>query len=131
MKRERKTKPAPWTQVKRWAKDAGVEKKPKSALRPAPRKARVKPRSKAMESRMAVYRRKAEAYKIANPVCIRAGCSRKTSDVHHSRGRAGRLLLEEQHWRPVCRSCHDWIAANPVGARADGLLCEKGKWGAI
>ncbi len=78
---------------------------------------------------MRVYRRQAAAYKIANPTCSGPVCRQPTSDVHHTRGRSGSLLLDERFWRPVCRKCHDWIAAEPEAARAVGLLCAKGDWG--
>lgn len=56
-------------------------------------------------------------------------CGNPATDVHHTRGRAGRLLLDTQYWVAVCRQCHEWIGSNPNEARKAGLLCSKGEWG--
>jgi hypothetical protein len=39
-------------------------------------------------------------------------------DVHHTKGRTGKNFLDEETWLAVCRTCHDWIHANPNTARA-------------
>lgn len=127
MKRTTKVKrKAPWTLVKRWAPRG---KPAKAAPRAPKRKTRVRPRSTKLASGMNLYRKRAKVYKIENPTCAGPGCRRPTEDVHHTRGRSGKMLLLAEFWKPVCRKCHDWIAANPLDARAVGLLCEKGKWG--
>lgn len=51
-----------------------------------------------------------------------------SEDVHHSRGRAGTLLLDVRFWKAVARKSHDWIQAHPEEARARGLLCQPGEW---
>jgi hypothetical protein len=62
-------------------------------------------------------------------VCIRRDMKPKPSkDVHHLRGRAGSLFMDSTYWMPVCRTCHDWIGANPIKARAIGCLCQAGEW---
>lgn len=53
---------------------------------------------------------------------------RRTDDVHHKYGRAGRLLLDERYWIAVCRQCHNWIGKFPAFARELGLIAEKGRW---
>ena len=60
-------------------------------------------------------------------VCQRCR-KRKARDVHHSRGRAGTLLLDWRYFKGVCRCCHDWIGENPTEARAEGFLCAAGLW---
>jgi hypothetical protein len=46
--------------------------------------------------------------------------SRRTTDVHHMKGRWGRLLLEKAWWLAVSREGHEWIEANPRDARKLG-----------
>lgn len=42
-------------------------------------------------------------------------CTYQATDVHHARGR-GIYLLATNTWKPVCRSCHDWIEEHPKEA---------------
>lgn len=60
--------------------------------------------------------------------CCYPGCNSLVVDVHHLRGRIGKLLCEQRYWLPLCRPHHDWVGRNPEEARKMGLLCEKGKW---
>lgn len=105
-----------WTRLP-WA---GVKPKARE-----PRWTKVRKQSDAMAKRMREYRKLATRFKLANPSC---DCGGRTRDVHHTRGRAGSLLLDWRYWRPVCRYCHDWIAQHPDAARAEGMLCERGLW---
>ncbi len=50
----------------------------------------------------------------------------KATDVHHQRGRANALLLDERFWLPVSRRGHDWINRNPAAAKLLGLVA--GPW---
>lgn len=78
------------------------------------------------------YEALANEFKRLNPMC--GVCHKKpTSDVHHSRGRLGPLLMDQRFWIPVCRTCHDWIGSNPDAARkltwkSIAVLCAKGEW---
>lgn len=87
-----------------------------------------RPRSSALAKRIAIYRPRAAAFLVANPTCAWTGCAKASDDVHHTRGRIGRLLLEERWWKPACRGHHDRCKTEPVAARAAGMLCDEGKW---
>lgn len=50
------------------------------------------------------------------------------TDLHHSRGRLGKLLLDTRFWVALCRTCHRWCHDNPAAARKVGLMCKKGLW---
>lgn len=58
-------------------------------------------------------------------------CGGLADDVHHSRGRSGKLLCATQFWIAMCRLCHTWVHDHPEEARKVGLLCERGKWGCL
>lgn len=89
--------------------------------------ARLKPRSKAYAARMSIYRRLVKVFLSRNKYC--AVCRmRQATEVHHFAGRAGKLLLEEKLWEPVCRKCHRSIHENPAEARRLGLLAQPGQW---
>lgn len=50
------------------------------------------------------------------------------SDVHHVRGRCGKLLTDTRYWIPICREAHVWISFHPLQARVMGLIAEAGDW---
>lgn len=120
MRRTKKWGKALWTTLP-GAKQEET-KKPK-------RIAQVSSRQRKRLSRYAAL--KAEWLRVfhSNGICD-CGCWKKSDrlDVHHTRGRAGQLLLDWRHWRALRRECHDWVAAHPVEARRRGLLCEPGLW---
>lgn len=97
-------------------------------------KKRVNPISKSRAKRMAEYRKVRAKYLKGNAVCglyatrITVGCTMKSSDVHHSRGRVSNLLTDVRYFIPVCRACHDWIGNNVERARKLGLICSTGLW---
>jgi len=48
-----------------------------------------------------------------------------SSEIHHMAGREGKLLLDERHWLPICRRCHDGLHIYRVKeARENGWLYE-------
>ncbi len=52
-------------------------------------------------------------------------------ELHHLRGRAGKLYLDERFWRMACGGplgCHAKIHANPKWAIDHGYLAGKGEW---
>jgi hypothetical protein len=56
-----------------------------------------------------------------HPVC--EDCRKKRSgEVHHTRGRWGKLLVDTQYWMAVCWDCHAKIHENPRLAREKGYL---------
>lgn len=48
------------------------------------------------------------------------------TEIHHKRGRRGKLLLDKRYWMPVSRVGHQWIHAHPKEAKERGWL---GLWG--
>ena len=89
---------------------------------------RISPVSAKRREEMKIYAKKRKAFLTANPRCV-VFPRRKATDIHHMRGRAGRLFLCEDYWLPVCRTAHIKIGENPQWARDNGYLCEKGHWG--
>lgn len=54
---------------------------------------------------------------------------REISEVHHIRGRSGKLLIATRYWLPVSREGHQWIHDNRREAIARGWLAGPGEWG--
>lgn len=49
------------------------------------------------------------------------GCKKKSSEIHHKRGRIGGLLYDVRYFLACCNSCHRLIEANSLYARKAGL----------
>lgn len=70
------------------------------------------------------------AFLIEHPVC-QACEEAASSQVHHTRGRIGRLLCMVRFWMAVCRGCHQWITEHPVEARERGWTCAAKEWNVV
>ena len=94
----------------------------------------LQPGNSRRSQEMKEYRQKRIDFLVANPYCA-WGLKQvpkqfiRSTDIHHTRGRAGRLLLNEKFWLAVSRKAHEWIHLNQNEARALGLLCRRGEWG--
>jgi hypothetical protein len=48
--------------------------------------------------------------------------------VHHMHGRIGRLLLQTEHWKAICRGHHNLVKQKPMLARSLGMLAPLGQY---
>jgi len=93
------------------------------------RRTRIRPRSRRMTKLMAYYNEIKAIFLSAHPTCeVHDAHTHPATQVHHSRGRAGTLLLDVRYWKAVCSGAHEWIGAQPQDARRTGFLCAKGDW---
>lgn len=106
-------------------------RRPRAALTAKPRKP-IRRRSAKMRGQMDIYRERKAAFLKKHPWCAvvpHDGRQRnRATEIHHTRGRAGTLLLDERYWLPVSASGHDFIHDNPKLARDLGYLCKPGEW---
>jgi hypothetical protein len=51
-----------------------------------------------------------------------------STEVHHRRGRVGRLLSYSPEFIPSCRPCREWPHSLPKDARRLGLLAPPDEW---
>lgn len=112
----RRTKPrkkALWTQIK------GMTK--------APGQRRRIGMSKGMKSKLRVYAKLRREFLATHRQCAVFDFYEAT-DIHHTRGRVGNLLLATEHWIAVSRIGHQWIHDHPEKARQRGWLPPLGKW---
>jgi hypothetical protein len=72
------------------------------------------------------YRAVAKVFLDDNPRCWLTGAP--STDLHHSRGRAGRLYSDDRFFVALCRKAHDWARDFPRVARELGLVAEFGGW---
>lgn len=107
---------------------------PKAVWPPKPRKP-LKKQSQARKHANKKYLEQREDFLRAKPVC--GGCLTRdrnpapAAQIHHSRGRIGRLLRDEKYWIGVCNDCHLWIHSNPNAARELGLLASIADWNTV
>lgn len=94
----------------------------------------IRPVSKKRGEQLKIYKSLRQEFLKANPLCQNVDCPtlnghrRTATEVHHSRGKTGTMLLQVKWFRALCSWCHRWVHDNPNKARVLGLLCEKGKW---
>jgi hypothetical protein len=54
-------------------------------------------------------------YLINNPNC--EICNSNNVEIHHKKGRIGKLLFDDRYFMTVCREHHNYIHTNPKEAR--------------
>lgn len=52
--------------------------------------------------------------------CQVKSCKGLATEVHHKKGRIGKLLTDMRHFLGVCRECHNKIELNPIWAKENG-----------
>lgn len=145
-----KGRPALWLQVPNAKPVRAALKRQRAAL---PRK-RINPISKRQRQRLRGYGPARAAFLSQYPLCsvwiARLGgwhlarnpttencrvlalicyLAPVATTIHHCRGRAGSLLMDQRYWIGASLLEHDWIDRNRAAARRFGLLAEVGKWG--
>lgn len=96
--------------------------KGKTSIKPTAKKS-LSPRSSKQQKLEALYSILRIKYLQHHPYCEAhlPGCQINASDIHHTAGRVGNLLLDDTQFLAVCRTCHGWIETNHVDAKLLGL----------
>lgn len=91
------------------------------------RRKTLRRRSPKLAARMVRYYELRRIFLELHPYCqIRGpGCEIRSRDIHHRKGRYGRLLNETLFWMALCRVCHDWVHDHSIEARKRGYLIRK------
>ena len=90
--------------------------------------------SLAMRKRLAEYQRVRVDYLRAHLTC--EGCvplfgaknPAPATELHHTRGRVGKLLCQSENFKALCAGCHAFCHNHPSLARSAGLICPVGQW---
>lgn len=79
--------------------------------------------SKKEQGRKREYKKGRDKYLLEHPVCEMRldNCKIKATQVHHKKGRVGKLLTEEAHFIAACENCHRTVEDNPGMAKKLGL----------
>lgn len=97
-------------------------------------KSKLRQHSKTREKEMRLYYKERKEWLSlpANAACRICLCLDRSpapaTEVHHQRGRIGRLLRDQRFWIPSCRGCREVPHENPAWAREVGLLAEVADW---
>lgn len=87
-------------------------------------KKEINKRSEKRKSEEQIYSVLSKDYKKNNPICEK--CKKApTTDLHHKKGRIGKLLNMVFFWMAVCRKCHNYIHDNPKESYEKGWLIRK------
>ena len=87
--------------------------------------------SKTRAEQMKVYRARKKVFLETHEYCFVCGCwiALDIRELHHVRGRAGKLYLDERFWECACSDCHAQIHTERRWAIANGFLGGMGEWG--
>ncbi len=55
----------------------------------------------------------------------------RSTEIHHCRGRAGKLLSDHRFFASSCRNCREWPHANPREARSLQFLASAAEWNTV
>jgi hypothetical protein len=71
------------------------------------------------------YARLRKEYLEVYPVCEVVECHRKSTEIHHIKGRANELLTDVNFFLAVCDVCHQRIHAEPIWAEDNGYVIKR------
>ena len=93
----------------------------KSPLKRPTKKIKTVSKKRAKQNR--AYTPLKKKYMEDHPLCEAKmiGCTGRATDLHHVAGRAGKNLLLTEHFRALCRNCHDLLEVKDKKARKAGL----------
>ena len=76
--------------------------------------------SKKREAQNREYLGLRKGYFYNNPLCEVKLCDNLATEIHHKKGRIGKLLTDVGNFLAVCRECHTKIELNPTWAKQQG-----------
>jgi hypothetical protein len=86
--------------------------------------ARIAPRCEKRAAEEREYSRERKKFLEENPRCA-VYPYRQATEIHHKKGRIGKLLLDKDFWLPVSREGHNAIENNPDWARQMGYTLNR------
>jgi len=95
----------------------------KGSIKPTLTKTQMNKVSKKKKKLDPLYSKLRKIQLEQKPMCeiAVAGCTNKSTEIHHSEYR-GQNYLEVKTWFATCRTCHKWVHENPAASRILGFL---------
>lgn len=75
--------------------------------------------SEKRKTELAEYRKERKSYLSLHPICQVCNIS-ETTEIHHKKGKIGKLLYNPLYFLAVCRPCHNKIENNPEWSKENG-----------
>ena len=79
----------------------------------------LKKRTLSRAQQWKIYGENREVYLAEHPVC-ECGCGRQAEQIHHKKGKIGKLLYDKKFFMAVADYCHKLIEAKPAWAKKMG-----------
>ena len=109
-----------WLKIKAQGESSGP-KSYKTPKKKESRSYRIKNVSDKKLVELKEYRVVRDRYLADNKVCEHPDCKNPSEDLHHAKGRVGKLLTDVRYFKALCRKCHRWVEENPEQSKEIGL----------
>lgn len=87
----------------------------------------LSPVSEKRKTENELYKIAREEYLAAHKFC-ECGCGRKAGEIHHKKGKNGKLLYDKKYFMAVARfPCHRKITDEPIWAGEKGFIISRHK----
>jgi hypothetical protein len=117
-----------WKSSPKLCKSCWLQIKPckqRSPVEPIVSKPKIKSVSERRLLALKEYRVVRDAYMRDHKICEHPECSSPSTELHHSKGRIGKLLTNPLYFKALCNSCHFWVEKNPILAKELGLSVDR------
>lgn len=96
----------------KWHQGHRTDKKPK----------KINPVSEKLSANLKIYKEVRETFLQKHPKCQVgvSGCTKESTQIHHSKGRIGELLIDTKYFVAICYNCHRYVEENPLEAYQNG-----------
>lgn len=86
------------------------------------KRSRINPVSKRRASEGRVYSERRLVFLEENPLCVihSPHCTGDATTIEHTKGRVGKLFLDEKFWKAACCPCNIYLKDNAAWATAHG-----------
>lgn len=71
------------------------------------------------------YRKVRDVYMNDHTICEHPECSSPSTELHHKKGRVGKLLTDSRYFCALCHDHHEWAEKNPILAKELGLSVDR------
>lgn len=83
---------------------------------------KISPVSLKRAQELKLYRVERDKYFVEHPVCEFEGCTSRKVELHHKKGRIGKLLTDSRYFCSLCNKHHRWVTNNNAAALEMGLV---------
>lgn len=86
---------------------------------------RIKPFSEKRSQQYKLWPQIRDSFLSKHPFCEWPGCTKRAVDAHHTEGKDGEKLLDEEKLKALCRRHHNWCKEKPELAEKVGMIVSR------